>query len=335
MAESSMAGGRGPCREGRRREEIQRDLDEIVSCGQIKNQGYRICSHRPVIGKALVKGRGLIHGEVRRYVDPMVAEQNEFNALAARLLMENVQRIEALGKKVEEIDDLLHRLIATVGRSVEKVFELPYEPYGVGDTERCIEIPWALSCYRGEKMVLDVGFAHAEDRFLKELVALGIPQLRGIDLVKKKVDKIDSVTGDIRSTPFRNGSFDLVLCISTIEHIGKDNTRYKEGYCKEDNAGDIAAARELCRIMKSGGRMVLTAPYGMFRDYGWFIQYDEIRWQELIRASGCRIKREDFFKYDGGWRRCHKSALEDVLYQEKEAPAAVGLVCALLEKSNL
>jgi len=321
-------------REGRRREAIQRDLDEIESCGQIKNQGYRISSHRPVIGKALVKGRELINKEVRRYVDPMVAEQNEFNALAARLLKENVQRVEALDEKVKEINDLLHQLIATPGRRIEKVFELPYEPYGVGDTERCIEIPWALSCYRGEEMVLDVGFANAEERFLKELLALGIPQLHGIDLVKNKVDKIDSVMGDIRSTPFRNGSFDLVLCISTIEHIGKDNSRYKKGSCEEDNAGDFVATRELCRIMKKGGRMVLTAPYGMFRDYGWFIQYDEIRWQELISVAGCRVIREDFFKYDGGWRRCYKKALEDVLYQEKGAAAAVGLVCALIEKSD-
>lgn len=329
-----MAGGRGSHREGRRREEIQRDLDEIVSCGQIKNQVYRISSHRPVIGKALVKGRGLIHGEVRRYVDPMVAEQNEFNALAARLLKENVQRIEALDGKVEEIDDLLHHLKATLGRRVEKAFELPYEPYGVGDTERCIEIPWALSCYRGEEMVLDVGFAHAEERFLKELLAQGIPHLHGIDLVKKRVDKIDSVMGDIRSTPFHNGSFDLVFCISTIEHIGKDNSRYWKGSCEEDNAGDIAAARELCRIMKCGGRMVLTAPYGKFRDYGWFIQYDEIRWQELIRALGCRVIREDFFKYGVGWRKCQKEALHDVLYQENGAAAAAGLVCVLLEKTD-
>jgi O-antigen chain-terminating methyltransferase len=321
-------------RDGRRQGVIQRDLERIGSCGQIKNQGYRISSHRPVIGKALVKGREMVHGEVRRYVDPMVSEQNEFNALAARLLKENVQRVEALEEKVEEINDLLHRLKATPRQCVDKVFELPYEPYGVGDTERCIEIPWALSCYRGEEMVLDVGFAHAEERFLKELLALGIPQLHGIDLVKKKMDKIDSVMGDIRSTPFRSGSFDLVLCISTIEHIGKDNSRYWKGSCEADNAGDIAAARELCRIMKNGGRIVLTAPYGMFRDYGWFIQYDEIRWQELIRASGCRVIREDFFKYDGGWRRCHKSALEDVLYQEKGAAAAVGLVCTLLEKSD-
>ena len=331
-----MEGDKRTQEDGRRRETIQRNLEKIGSCGQIKNQGYHISSHRPVIGKALVKGRKMVQGEVRRYVDPMVAQQNEFNTVVARLLKDTVQRVETLNEEVGDVEDLLRELRAThERRRREEAFELPYEPYGVGDTERCIEIPWALSCYRGEEMVLDVGFAHAEERFLKELLALGIPQLHGIDLVKKKVDKIDSVIGDVRSTPFRNGSFDLVFCISTIEHIGKDNTRYKKGSYEEDNAGDFAAARELCRIMKNGGRMVLTAPYGMFRDYGWFIQYDEIRWQELIRATGCRVIREDFFKYDGGWRRCHnKKALDNVLYQEKGAPAAVGLVCILLEKSD-
>ena len=58
-------------------------------------------------------------------------------------------------------------------------FRLPEEPFGVGDTERCIEIPWAISCYRGEKRVLDVGYANAEDRYLNGPSLLSIPQLYG------------------------------------------------------------------------------------------------------------------------------------------------------------
>lgn len=65
------------------------------------------------------------------------------------------------------------------------IFELPFEPYGVNDTERCIEIPWAISCYKGEQKVLDIGYANAEERYLKELSSLSIPQLYGIDIVKK------------------------------------------------------------------------------------------------------------------------------------------------------
>jgi len=329
-----MAEESGTCRERRRWKDVQNDLDKIGSSGHVKNQEYRISSHRPVIGKALVKGREMVHGEVRRYVDPIVAEQNEFNVSVTRLLKEVVQKVEALDEKVEEIEDLLCKLRVNSDRKGE-VFELPYEPYGAGDTERCIEIPWALSCYRGERRVLDVGFANAEERFLKELIALRIPQLCGIDLVKKRVDKIDSVMGDVRSLPFRKGSFDLVLCISTIEHIGKDNTKYCKGFEKEDPTGDITASRELYRITKTGGRMVLTAPYGKLHDYGWFVQYDEKMWQELIKASGFRAIREDFFKYEGGWHRCSRKALEDVLYQGNGAPAAAGLVCALLEKCEL
>ena len=34
-------------------------------------------------------------------------------------------------------------------------------PYGVGKTERVIEIPWALSKYNGGQRVLEVGCAFA------------------------------------------------------------------------------------------------------------------------------------------------------------------------------
>ncbi len=36
---------------------------------------YGISSHRPLIGRFLIKGRRLVHGEVRRYVDLIVGKQ--------------------------------------------------------------------------------------------------------------------------------------------------------------------------------------------------------------------------------------------------------------------
>ena len=215
----------------------------------------------------------------------------------------------------------------------ENIFELPFEPYGVNDTERCIEIPWTISCYRGEKKVLDIGYANAEERYLKELSALNIPKLYGIDIVEKDINGIITIRGDIRKTnlPY-NIFFDLVFCVSTIEHIGRDNTVYDKKYYENDDLGDLKAIKEIHRITKKGGRIVLTAPYGKFHDYGWFIQYDDGRWNELIRASKCKQLREDFFIYKNGWYNSNKHELKDILYGDNDAPAAAGLVCVLLEK---
>ena len=52
-------------------DQIKESLDWINSNWDIQKDSYHICSHRPLIGKALIHGRKLIHGEVRRYVDPL------------------------------------------------------------------------------------------------------------------------------------------------------------------------------------------------------------------------------------------------------------------------
>lgn len=227
------------------------------------------------------------------------------------------------------ISDIINRFGVSRGKDL---FELPYEPFGPGDTERCIEIPWAVSCYDGEETVLDVGYVNSEDRYLSELTSLKIPHLYGIDMVRKDVEGLTSVVGDVRKTDFPDYFFDLIFCISTIEHIGRDNTIYCDGRSKDDDNGDLHTMKELGRITKSGGKIVITAPYGEFHDYGWFINYDEARWKLLKEASECRVIGENFYIYNKGWRKTEKSLVKGVLYEDNNAPAAAGLACMLLIK---
>jgi SAM-dependent methyltransferase len=212
------------------------------------------------------------------------------------------------------------------------LFTLPAEPFGQGDTERCVEIPWAVSCYRDEERVLDVGYANAEDRYISDLLSLNIPQLFGIDVMPKRCPGIISVGGDIRDTPFPDNFFDFVLCISTIEHIGRDNSVYRIPFDGADDEGDFKALQEICRMIKPYGRAVVTVPYGKLHDYGWFIHYDDTRLQRLVKSSNFSIILDDYFVYRSGWHKCDKSELVNVLYKDNNAPAAAGLACILLEK---
>lgn len=63
------------------------------------------------------------------------------------------------------------------------------------------------------------------------------------------------VIGDTRSLPCREKSFDAISLISTIEHVEGD--------------GDSVAIAELARLLKPGGRLVLTVPYNFdrYRDF--------------------------------------------------------------------
>lgn len=67
-------------------DQLRSDLKYLRSIASVDNSQYTISSHRKLVGPALVKGRQLINGEVRRYVDPMAARQSEFNVSAARAI---------------------------------------------------------------------------------------------------------------------------------------------------------------------------------------------------------------------------------------------------------
>jgi len=205
---------------------------------------------------------------------------------------------------------------------------------GKGDSERCIEIPWAFSKYSNEQTVLDIGYANAEERYIKSLLSLKIPNLHGLDILERKIEGIISHVGDIRNTNFEDNFFDLVFCISTIEHIGRDNSVYKANFTEDLDNGDIDALNEIYRITKNNGKMVLTVPFGKFFNYGWFIHYDETRLNKLLCSSPFEIVDIDFFKYDEGWYKCDKSELTNILYKNNNAIAAAGLVCLFLEKKG-
>jgi O-antigen chain-terminating methyltransferase len=212
-------------------------------------------------------------------------------------------------------------------------FVLPHKgKQGIDDSERFIEIPWALSLYSGEPEVLDVGYAHAEQRYIDGLLALGIPHLHGLDLVEKQIDGIIPHVADIRNTPYKDNFFDLIFCISTIEHIGRDISRYTQTTQEITGDGDFETLREMYRITKPGGKIILTVPYGREADYGWLIQYSRDRFRRLLASQPLQVLLEEYFIYSNGWHRSDPQALAGVGFQENNARAAVGLACVLLKK---
>ena len=98
-----------------------------------------------------------------------------------------------------------------------------------------------------------------------------------------------------------------VLSISTLEHVGMDNTQYGDASERSRGArADLAAAmRELRRVLKPGGTLYVTVPYGRAADIGW--QRDLRRRPgstSSSRPSGPRRESREFFRYDlEGWQR--------------------------------
>lgn len=126
--------------------------------------------------------------------------------------------------------------------------------------ERIIEIPYAIGCLcalpKGSK-VLDLGCT--ESTFSLQAATLGY-RVSGFDFRKYPYvhPNLVFVQGDILKLPFGADDFDAVFCISTIEHIGLGF--YNDPLAQE--GADHQAMKELYRVLKRGGTLVLTVPYG-------------------------------------------------------------------------
>jgi SAM-dependent methyltransferase len=187
--------------------------------------------------------------------------------------------------------------------------------------ERLIEMPWVLARYRGEPRVVDIGYANAAPGYLEALVAAAPDGVVGLDPVEAQVEGIRPVVGDLRALPFPDASFDVLLCVSTIEHVGRDNRVYGAGE-ERDESGIREALREIRRVLAPGGRALVTVPTGVEQDHGWFVQLPAATWRALFEEAALKISEEEVYELGpDGWRAAAGDA-EEARYGERGAAAS-------------
>jgi O-antigen chain-terminating methyltransferase len=110
---------------------LSHDL-EYINSNCDTHAEYYISSHRPIIGKFLVRGRQIVHGEVRRYVDLLVGKQTEFNVHIVHLMNKLSGRfkkletkigseIESVSQNVQELDNKVSSEIESVSQNVQEL----------------------------------------------------------------------------------------------------------------------------------------------------------------------------------------------------------------------
>jgi O-antigen chain-terminating methyltransferase len=187
--------------------------------------------------------------------------------------------------------------------------------------ERLIEIPWVLARYRGERRVVDIGYANAAPAYLEALAAAAPGDVVGLDPVEARIEGIRSVIGDLRAMPFPDASFDVLLCISTIEHVGRDNRVYGADD-ERDESGIPLALREIRRVLAPEGRALLSVPTGAKEDHGWFVQLPATTWRGLFADAGLQVAEEEVYALGAdGWRAAAGDA-EDARYSARGAAAS-------------
>lgn len=199
--------------------------------------------------------------------------------------------------------------------------------------ERVIELPWVLARLRPGR-ALEIGYAFAEPPYLAALLGAGFDELTGVDLAGAEVPGLTTVQADVRELPFGNGSFDLVLCVSTLEHVGADNTGYGLE-AETDGESRLTALRELRRVLASQGRALITVPCGEPGDYGWFRQEDVHGWTRLFTRAGFFVEEQEVYELtEEGWRTAPELDPTGLRYGER-GPAASAVLCAELSPRRL
>jgi len=180
--------------------------------------------------------------------------------------------------------------------------ERPHELTSLrGIDERPVELAWTLGRFVRAERMLDVGYAFAEPAWLAAVTTLGAREVVGVDLAERDVPGVRGVVADVRRLPFADGAFDVIFCISTLEHVGRDNTRYG-GRNEEDGAAPLAALNELRRVTARRGRIFVTVPCGEGGS-DWYLREPPDTWRERFREADLYIYDDELYSETAeGWR---------------------------------
>jgi len=86
------------------------NINSLNSKRDIQNNTYIIRSHRPFVGKMLVKGRQIVNNEIRRYIDPVIWKQSDFNEIIVQIFTDYEKRIIDLEDNYNEITHRLDKI---------------------------------------------------------------------------------------------------------------------------------------------------------------------------------------------------------------------------------
>ena len=203
-------------------------------------------------------------------------------------------------------------------------------------SERCIEVPWVAQSIKKytPKRMLDIGISLASLDYLGTLLYIKKKYdiyLEAVDIIQPQrvnnrypIDWVDEIYeipflhGDIRELDFGKKTFDMISCISVIEHIGFDEESElgeMSAFKRSKNENEVREVREsntnhivlnkFAELLNKNGKLLLSVPMGkggsvLLKDsLGLFTrqwEYEKNSWNEIIENPNFRMIEQKFYK---------------------------------------
>jgi len=177
-------------------------------------------------------------------------------------------------------------------------------------SERDVEIPFVLDNLPSPPAkLLDVGCS--DSSFLLEMDKLGFDAY-GIDINDYIVPYSKFIKADARKIPFEDKSFDVVTCISSLEHYGLVETPYHSDTVYDPEA-PFTAMKEMARVIKDDGIIILTLPFGYCESglLKWIKFYNRDLIRQLSNVDGLYIFKQQI-------KACINNLWEGITEEEGE-----------------
>jgi SAM-dependent methyltransferase len=191
--------------------------------------------------------------------------------------------------------------------------------YGYHLDERAVEYPWFFANLAPSlNTILDAGSV------LNHRQILSVPQLKDRKLFISTLyyeghpDATPSpsyIYEDLRSTCYKSDLFDAICCLSTLEHVGMDNTfLYTPDNNKKENDkyAYLEVIKEFKRILRQDGNLFISLPYGIYKNHTWLQVFDFEMIQRSIDTFSPRNTELTYFRYENDqWNFSSESACND------------------------
>jgi SAM-dependent methyltransferase len=212
--------------------------------------------------------------------------------------------------------------------------------WGQGRPERLVEFPWLVARLRERPvgLTLDAGSTLNHPYILDRVLPL-VDALHVVTLAPEEQSfperGVSYLYVDLRALPLRSATYDTVVCVSTLEHVGMDVSGWHAAVppAADPQLAALSAARELRRVVKPQGRILLTLPFGRPDNLGWVRQFDQAALRDLMAAFEPSIVRTTIYSHgEDGWQL---SSEEAAAGSQSQAYWASAVACAEIQPTGM